>query len=108
MRRADKQNSAAGCQDEFQLRQAFTQGFALARCVAIAGNFDIIANDDIGAGAGDIARYALRQHGGVSQSARAGDGEAVRRPIFWHIGQQFSAKRVGFQNAPYGCDHAGC
>ena len=106
MRCADKKNSAAGCEDEFQFRQAFAQRFALAGCIAIAGDLDIIADDHISAGAGDIARYALRQHGRIAQGAGARHSETVGGPVFRHIGQQFGAKRMGFQNAPDGGDHA--
>ena len=106
MRRADEKNGATRRQDEFQLRQTFTQRLTLAGRIAIAGDFDIIANDHIGACTGDIAGNTLRQHGRITQSAGAGDGEAIRCPILWYIGQQFSAKRVGFQYAPHGCDHA--
>ena len=80
MRRADEQDRAIRHQDEFRLRQAFTQLRAFARRVAIAGDLDVIADDHLGAAAGDIAADALCHHRRIAQRAVTRHGEAIRRP----------------------------
>ncbi|GAV34927.1 hypothetical protein ROTAS13_02597 [Roseomonas sp. TAS13] len=98
MRRADIEDRAAGGQHELRLREPFPQLGTPGGRVAVAGDLDIVADDHVGAGAGDVAQDARRQHRGIAQRALAPHGEAVGGPFARAVRQQMRAERVPRQD----------
>ncbi len=107
VRRADEQQRALRRQHELRLGEARAQVGALARRVAGVGHLHVVADDEVGARAGDVAEQPLREHRGVAQRRTATPhGEAVRRPRLLAGVVQVAAERVPLDHAADVADHA--
>ncbi len=81
VRRADVELGAVRDQHERGLAQALAQLLPLVMRAGGVGDLDIVADDDVGAAAGDVGADAARQQRRVAMRRVALDGDLARRPL---------------------------